>query len=331
MSHRGLREIPFRLRTGFTLIELLTTMSIIGLLIALLLPAVQMARESARRSQCASHLRQIGVALANYASAFSAFPGASNGRGYSALVMVLPYLDQQPLYSAFNFSTDANEFSPYSPNATAMGIELAGFLCPSDSLPATSLKATWSSYAANRGVNRRNGEQNNGAFVTPLSPSGPGCSPLEGFVDGMSTTASFSEWVLGPLIWPSRDPKGTVFETPTWLTTAAEFDQFAEECHSLDTAIATVNVDYKGMYWSFGGYMHACYNHILGPNDHSCTTGGGQVQIGAYSASSRHPGGVNLLYADGHVRFSTDAVSQQSWRAVGTRNGGEVVGADGEF
>ncbi len=315
-----------RSRRAFTLIEVLTTIAVIGLLIALVLPAVQMARESARRSQCSSNLRQIGLALNSYASSFGSFPDASNGHGYSPHSMLLPYLDESVLYNAINFSESAYDGLPTSANYTVMCVTLSGFLCPSD---GSSRRAGvgWSSYPVNRGVNYRPGTTENGAFTVPISSGSPSPS-LASFTDGLSDTAAASEWVLGTVLLTDRDPKATIYETPTNLTRIFEFDLRAQECHDLDPATAKVNDPDKGIYWHQGGYLHTNYNHALGPNDHSCSPLG-WVQFGAFSASSRHPGGVNLLFGDGHVRFVSERVNIPLWRAVGTRNGGEVVDEGG--
>ncbi len=313
-------------RRAFTLIELLATIAIIGLLVALVLPAVQMARESARRTQCSTNLRQIGLALNNYAASFGSLPNGSNGGAYSPHSMLLPYLDEPAVFNSINFAVLAFDVSPTSANLTAMRTSPGGFLCPSDSA-ATRDGVGWSSYPANRGVNLRIGNSDNGAFSLPTSAAS---SSLASFTDGLSTTGAVSEWVLGSFSLRDRDPNGPVYETATLYIGKNEFDQFAQQCHNLDPRTARVDVPDKGVYWHQGGYIHTNYNHTLGPNDHSCMTGGGWVQSGVFSASSRHPGGVNLLFADGHVRHVSEHVNLQLWRAIGTRNGGEIVD-DGEL
>lgn len=311
-----------RARRAFTLIELLVTIGITGVLIGLTLSAVQAARESARRAQCAGNLRQIGLALASYASSFGSFPAGINGLAYSPHSLILPHLDQRPLYDSLNFSISAFDTAPWSANSTAIQTPLAVFLCPTDRSASRVGNAGWSSYAANRGVNRRTGDSDNGAF--PVT-EGPSQLSMASFSDGLSMTAALSEWVLGPLT-ENRDPKGTIYETPTQLISVNDFDRFAQECHGLDPTTAHPDFYDKGLYWHRGDYVYTNYNHILKPNDHSCMTGGGWVQYGAFSASSRHPGGINLLYADGHVRFTSESISLDIWRAIGTRNGGEVIG-----
>src|SRR5262245_27818195 len=136
-----------RRRSGFTLIELLVVIAIIAVLIALRLPAVQAAREAARRSQCVNNLKQIGLAMHNYHSTTNSFPqGASknpkNGPGdsdliwssWSAQALMLPYLEQQALYSAANFSWGINPFGDpcYQINSTVSNTILNSFMCPSD-------------------------------------------------------------------------------------------------------------------------------------------------------------------------------------------------------
>ena len=212
MTPRERRHDSPGLPRAFTLIELLTTIGVIGLLIALIMPAVQMARESARRMQCTNNLRQIGLGLGNYLSSFGSLPGAINGFGYSPHSAMLPHLDQRPLYNALNFTIPAFDTSPSSANLTAIQTTVTIFLCPSDQSSSREGRAGWSNYAANRGVDRRNGDRDNGAFTVWQSSSS---TSLASFIDGMSTTASLSEWVLGPFYWPQRDPRGTVYATRT--------------------------------------------------------------------------------------------------------------------
>lgn len=144
-------------RRGFTLIECLVVIVIIGLLVGLLLPAVQAAREAGRRMQCAANLRQIGMAVHNYRSAFSVFPTSQlysrGGSGYqnnaySELTFILPFAEQKPLYDSINFDFAEIETgeAPLLLNHTARNTKVAIFLCPSDS--GTNLH---NSYRFNRG------------------------------------------------------------------------------------------------------------------------------------------------------------------------------------
>ncbi len=124
-----------RNRSGFTLIELLVVIAIIAVLIALLLPAVQSAREAARRAQCTNNLKQLGLAVANYESSTGVLPWGSGPDGWnnwSAAVLLLPYLEQQPLYSAINFSAPSAMFPSSVWNLTGQAAQVAALLCPSD-------------------------------------------------------------------------------------------------------------------------------------------------------------------------------------------------------
>ncbi len=133
-----------------------------------------------------------------------------------------------------------------------------------------------------------------------------------------------SEWVRGPQYIGARDAKGSIFQTTDSLFGSRFFDQFTIDCHGLNPQVAAIDGNDKGANWVAGGYGDTLYNHNLPPNDHSCLSGG-MVQEGAFTAGSRHASGANLLFADCHVFFLSDSVSLSVWRALGTRNGGEVV------
>ena len=128
-------------RSGFTLIELLVVIAIIAVLIALLLPAVQSAREAARRTQCVNNLKQLGLALHNYGSSYGAFPigrsvfpnwtAGPTPYSYSPFAMLLPFVEQSPLYASINFNLPSGT-AYQAGNTTALATAVAGFLCPTD-------------------------------------------------------------------------------------------------------------------------------------------------------------------------------------------------------
>ena len=288
---------------GFTAIEVLVVIAIIGVLVALLLPAVQAAREAARRAQCAGNLHQLGVAINNHVTRSESVPGS--------LFRLSREIEQT---AVANLPRDTTTATPAG--LTARSTTIAVFLCPSDQALAGLPGGT--NYAGNGGVGfTSSGRVRNGAF---------GAS-VRDFADGLSNTAAISEWVRGNGDPQVRDPKRSVFATPDQLTGQTDLMRFAAECHGLDPRLAPLENLGKGMDWTSSGFGYTLYNHVLGINDHTCTNAG-LVQQGAWTAGSLHPSGANILFADGHVTFVKDSIALPTWQALGTRNGGEAVSAD---
>ncbi len=313
-SWRGPRK-----RDGFTLIEILVVVAVIGLLIALIVPAVQAGRESARRVHCINNLNQLGVALHTYVSLTGSFPPASAGKGYSPHAMLLPALDQLNLYNSINFQLEGSTPMVGSPNWTAAGIVVTAFLCPSDR--SAGGPYAWSSYAGNAGIHFP-GNVSEGVFSFTSS------TPLQAITDGLSNTCAMAEWVLSPTnMNEDRDPKGSVFATPGFFSMPGEFIPFVVACISLNYETAEVHNNMKGMGWNHGAFGSTLYNHTNKLNMASCLSGG-QNHIGAYSASSRHPAGVCSLMADGHVSFTSENITLPVWRALGSGSGGETTSSE---
>ncbi len=332
-----------RVRAGFTLIEVLAVIAIIGILVALLLPAVQAARQSARRLDCSNRLKQIGLALAHYESDHARYPaGASEGGSsvnlLSPLARMLPQLEQNDLYNAINHSLPANYRVAFAPNMTAMTTKVDTFLCPSD--PPSGVDGYGrTNYRANIGV---------GYDAQPYVKS-PGTGggafnyydflrPAD-FLDGLSNTAGFSERLQGDWTSGTSFKRGGDYRLGSGLTEAdfkeiTDVDWSLARCRSLprDSPIESRG----GASWFLSGLHYTEYNHIATPNsDGDCgfdpdngDVSGRTNQRGVFSATSYHPGGVNLLMMDGSVRFVKDGIGVQPWRALGTRNGGEVITAD---
>lgn len=324
-------------RRGLTLIEVLIVVTVVGILIALILPAVQAARESARRAQCANNLRQIGLALASYAGRDGVFPAAlaapiyvhdiAEQREFSPFARILPELEQVAAYNAINFSSTQDGSSPRSENRTAASLKLSIFVCPSDT-PGDGVAMN---YRANMGVNAHASEDPSGRLSGAFSLHA-WVRPSD-FADGLSNTALVSERLRG-----DQDPTRYDRRRDVW------FASYAGELLTPDQGLSRCANTPSGVpaHWSFGGdswllwnYNHTTYNHVAGPNSSKADCAAtdvmsgemGIADAGVYSARSMHGHGVNVLTADGSVHFVKDGISLATWRALSTRSGGEVIAA----
>ncbi|APW61433.1 Type II secretion system protein G [Paludisphaera borealis] len=330
-------------RPGFTLIEILVVVSIVGLLTTLLLPAVQSAREAARRAQCANNLKQIGLALHNYQSAHSSFPlnwrdprvdpersrpWYVAGRPYSALTRLLPYIEQQPVYASINFGeetfpSDLTSAFPFPQNQTAYSTRIATYLCPSDSGPSPTPYGC--NYRGNYGLGpmpSTNGESfdsGNGFY------SFPGVLGPYSFPDGLSHTVAYSERLRGSGdhggLAPARD-FGNILVMDACSSRNADY---ALACCRLAATRDFPVSRQAGFTWFYGDFGCTAYNHAQEPNGRIPDAVQVDAWIGIVTARGAHAGGVNSLMADGSVRFARDSINRKVWRALGTRNGDELV------
>jgi prepilin-type N-terminal cleavage/methylation domain-containing protein/prepilin-type processing-associated H-X9-DG protein len=318
-----------RVKTGFTLVELLVVIAIIGILIALLLPAVQAAREAARRAQCLNNMKQLGLALHNYHDSQKKFPPGVIRRSAPSvgldswtssqvgwLARILPFLDGGIVYNMVNFQLeDGNRHSD-----TVRNHPLTVARCPSDVQAKPHNNFFPTNYVACIG-NSDDGESDQGVmFIVGLRHSKP--AGFADIKDGTSTTMMVSECKVNEP-WVKRygaDSGGYI----ACLSGAAP-------------PITNNQSDSGGSYpqgrgysWFYGQNNQAwSYSTHWRPNDptirfqmHECHL---WTSTGAFAARSRHPGGVNILLADGSVRFVQDSVNLATWRALGTKNGREVL------
>ena len=315
MDHYRYKKLP-RLRKGFTLVELLVVIAIIGILIALLLPAIQAAREAARRMQCSSSIRQLCVAIANYEGANGCYPpgrighDGSTGKDLSqykrnrasGFISLLSFLEQQSLYDQFDFSP-AGGNGPWSyvtwanvANGTAVGKRPDCFVCPSDdaepyypNLVNGTYQAATGSYAFCEGSMsvRAFGDEaktnNDGVFYYVSKHK------QRDITDGLNTTFFIGE-VIGA---------DTADSSNIWTQAVRDRDSLRNTENPLNTPPG------EGLYYE------QAYN-----ND-------GYKANGAFG--SHHPGGANFGFGDAHVEFISETIDHEVYRAMSTRDRGDVV------
>lgn len=323
MNQRYLAPLNKR---GFTLIELLVVITIIGILVALLLPAVQAVREAARRMQCANNLKQISLAIHNYDSALGSFPltttgpsrnSAPLGNGfYSWLTMILPQIEQQPLYNSIRFAesmVDSRAFttsasytrltiSQSHPNALASQTIVPTYLCPSDPIAETNSMGTAmpapGSYAGNIGWIRGSFDDQTGAaplarangampMINPANPDSWQVKKitLRDFTDGTSTTALVGERLINnadPIQGPfgATMPPGLPQSVLSYCAGAGSANRRLEDwvtyCGSVSAADPTYSLPH-GRAWISGWTLAAnLYMHVMPINSRNCHIYGGE-------------------------------------------------------
>lgn len=369
-----LQDAVPRHRRAFTLIELLVTIAIIAVLIALLLPAVQSAREAARRTQCKNSLKQLGLAAHNYHDTYGVLPALATGPSssfpdpnpgtagqISGLVALAPYFEQKNLYDLVDFK---NVGPPWEEDVCpAWRTEIAMLSCPSDIQPPR-----YNADADSDALGRNSYKFCLGVRVEDnLFSSGPAYHHTDGLFcyrkhyglaaasDGTSNTLLMAEMCQGN---PSdrRDVKGNVAVSPGFQFASTPITCKNTASGGYYHAGVMVNFDwaYPGTRWADGAAYYSGFTTTLGPNQPSCTPFPFDRFWGIFSASSRHTGGVNVVMADGSVRFVSENIDTGNptrnirrlgdfqanpadaalpglakwgvWGALGTRAEGEVLG-----
>ena len=343
-------------RRGFTLIELLVVIAIIAVLIALLLPAVQAAREAARRAQCTNNLKQLGLAIHNYVDRVNLFPpgalagtwgSSTSGGGYTWRLMILPDLEQNQIYNAFNFSLGEGTSAGAYAWATVWYATLGAFICPSDgnntghvpyggsgtysvttpppnpngggtSVPSTNYNMSFGDNYAVLPLSGANPwETSLGGVITPgvLQRGNPGYwGTSNGYNGQAGTMRGFSDYTTGGIATIQSVTDGL---SNTIIVGEGIPSQDANnEMYGFTGAAAgtTIPINF--------------FTGAPGPVSYGTTVWQSRYSYASRGFKSMHPGGANFLFADGHATFLKASLNPGTYNALGSRAGGEVISSD---
>ncbi len=357
-------------KRGFTLIELLVVIAIIAILIALLLPAVQQAREAARRTQCKNNLKQLGIALHNYHDVYHLFPwmegGTSgpavpelnNNASISGFVMMLPMMEQGPLWTDIQKGRDRDGNPgngvfrkdgpvPWVSSFDPWRAQLPGLQCPSDvkilgggNMGRNNYRFCIGTHARNshtsgaaRGWNATADFQITGLFGRQTNYGINDC------IDGTSQTIAIGERCKG--LGTSMNGNNEVLSGMAVLSALSgrvpDIIDDMEMCRATRdlnnrrtyaSGIALVTQANPGSRWHDGRPYYAGFTSILPPNSPSCAVQNVEWNWGIYTATSRHTAVAQFCFADGSCHALSDQIDEDVYHALGTKSGREVIDND---
>lgn len=349
-------------RNGFTLVELLVVIAIIGVLVGLLLPAVQSAREAARRMSCSNNLHQVGLALHNYESAFKQLPSLyginrGNAGNFSVQAALLPFFENTSLHNMLDFSKRMlNGCCPgtLTPEFEVPARTVISYLrCPSDDGPDVYDVVTLSGsgpvnkYAGNNyhmnlgtgvGTNYDSRLMTDGILWTNARVR------FAAITDGLSTTAAFSESLRGLPVTTVTAPQTTYNRFRTMVNVACVWTSTTtpptvaglrngfvapDDPSTYEAQVVAMSRGYNGQRgggWIHGREYYTAYNHYLPPNSPFLDMN--TCGYGIFGARSNHGSGVHMVRCDGGVSFVANSLELRVWRAYGSREGAEVISDD---
>jgi prepilin-type N-terminal cleavage/methylation domain-containing protein/prepilin-type processing-associated H-X9-DG protein len=351
------RSVMSPTHRAFTLIELLVVIALVTVVVAIVLPAVQSAREEARRADCMNNLKQIGLAMQNYQQTVGSFPMMNTisysdhppnsktitGWGtFGAMAFLLPYLEQAPLYNSCNFVWDVwvgHGAASYT-NLTVWNTAVSTFLCPSDELAGKdNINSYYGSYGTGTDPWSRD---TNGVFAQYTAYSS------SHLTDGTSNTIAATEALVGDYVNLQADHRSAVSGVLGGLPQNLAYRDARQNLPAVlkagDMCMQTLRSQgpgsnpNKGFRWQTGSPGLSMLNIIVTPNSRrfrfsscrwDCFAGCG-VDFGhLHVPCSNHSGGINVMFADASVRFIKDTIDQNVWMSLGSRDGGEAASAAG--